>query len=87
MPDTLQRGHTPREVARMLRTGRERIVAMIRRGELGALNLAARRSGRPRYVILAHHLAEFEKGKQAADPPAPARRRRRVAPKDYYPGD
>jgi len=51
------RGMTPREVGRLLRVSHDRIRAMILRGELGALNMGATRCGKPRYVVLPHHLA------------------------------
>src|SRR5262249_46399342 len=54
-------------------------------GELGAIDTARHRCGRPRYVILPHHLAAWERGRQAAPPPRPARRRERAPAVDYYP--
>jgi hypothetical protein len=83
--DTLQRGYTPRELARVLRIGRDRLIGMIRRGELGAIDIAPGRCGRPRYVILPHHLSAWEQRRAAADAPPPARRRRRATVHDYYP--
>jgi hypothetical protein len=62
---------------------RDRVCAMIRRGELGAIDTGTR--GRPRLIILPHHLAEWERSRRAAVcPPRPTPRRRRP-PKDYYP--
>jgi hypothetical protein len=85
--DPLPRGYTPRELARILRIGRDRLVGMIRRGELGAIDTAPARCGRPRYVILPHHLAAWERSRAAAEMPAPARRRRRTAVVDFYPDE
>jgi excisionase family DNA binding protein len=80
------RGYTPREVAKMLRVSPDRVRAMIQRGELGALNLAQRRSGRPRYVVMPCHLEAFCRSRQAVPEVAPAPRRRRAAGRiDYYP--
>jgi hypothetical protein len=63
----------------------DRVRAMIVRGELRALNLATAKCRKPRYVILPEHLTEFERGRQAAEPPKPARRRKRTEMVDYYP--
>jgi hypothetical protein len=84
-PSTIERGWTPNELARLLRVSPDRIRAWIQSGELGALDLATTRCGRPRYVILPHHLAEFEARRCAATPPRPARRRRRRQRIDYFP--
>jgi excisionase family DNA binding protein len=83
--DTGVRGYTPRELARLLRVSPDRIRAMIATGELGALDLARHRCGRPRYVILPHHLAEFVRRRAAGPSPTPARRRKRIHEVDYYP--
>jgi excisionase family DNA binding protein len=77
------RGLTVREAARYLRVGPDRLRAMVRRGELKAVNVGTVR--RPRLVVLLHHLAEFEQRHSAAEPPKPPRRRRRPATVDYYP--
>jgi excisionase family DNA binding protein len=78
-------GLTPNELAKLLRVSPDRIRSMIQAGELGAVNVARHRCGRPRYVILPHHLAEFERRRAAAPPPKPARRRRRPDTVDYFP--
>jgi hypothetical protein len=85
MPDTLERGYTPRELAKVLRVSPDRVRAWITTGELGALNLAATRCDRPRYVILPHHLNEFERARVAASPTPRSARRRQRPIKDYYP--
>lgn len=77
-------GMTPREVARLLRIAPDRVRAMIVSGELGAINTAAVRCGRPRYIILPHQLTEWERGRRVSPPPRPVRRRRRPVV-DYYP--
>jgi hypothetical protein len=80
------RGYTPNELARLLRMSPDRIRAMIARGELGAINTAAVHCGKPRYVVLPQHLAEFERRRSAGPPPTPPpRRRRRAQAVDYYP--
>jgi hypothetical protein len=57
--------------------------AWIVAGELGAIDTARRRCGRPRYVVLPHHLAAFAAGRAAAKPPRTPRRRRLPAIPDY----
>jgi excisionase family DNA binding protein len=81
----LTRGLTVREVAWYLRLGRDRVRELIRRGELGAIDTGTARRGKPRWVILPHHLAEFARRQAATAAPKPAPRRRGPAAKDYYP--
>jgi excisionase family DNA binding protein len=76
---------TRREVAKLLRVSPDKVMGWIRSGELPAINTASVRCGKPRYVILPHHLAEFERRRQAASPPGPQRRRRQPAAIDFYP--
>jgi excisionase family DNA binding protein len=86
-PNAATRGMTPNEVARILRVNSDRVRAWIRNGELGAVNTAPTRCGKPRFVVLPHHLAEFEKRRAAAEPPAPKRKKRRKQSDfiDYFP--
>jgi hypothetical protein len=84
-PHTGERGMTPNELARVLRVSPDRVRLWIRNGELPAINTAAVRCSRPRFVVLPHHLAEFERRRQAAAPKSPPRRRRRSATVDYFP--
>ena len=80
------RGLTPRELAGLLRVSPDRIRSWIANGELGAVNTATVRCGRPRYVILPDQLAEFVRSRRASTPakPKPRRKRQQVA-KDYFP--
>jgi excisionase family DNA binding protein len=78
-------GLTPNEAAKLLRVSANRVRSWIKTGELGAIDTAQTRCGRPRYVILPHHLAEFERRRQAAPPPRPAKRRKKITSVDYYP--
>ena len=80
------RGHTPRELGRILRVSPDKVRAMIRSGELGAINTATVRCGKPRFIVLPHHLAEFEKGRRISPPAKPApRQKRRRDMIDYFP--
>jgi transposase len=74
------------EIARRFRVGEDRVRGWIRSGALRAINTADVRCGRPRFVALPEHLAEFERGRSAAAPPrAPKRPRRRPDEVDYFP--
>jgi hypothetical protein len=83
-PPSTPRGYTPAELGRLLRVRPDQVRAWIKSGELGAIDTARLRCGRPRFIILPHHLAEFER-RRAAAAPKPVPRRRRPAGKDYYP--
>jgi excisionase family DNA binding protein len=79
-------GFTVREAAKRFRVSPDKIRAWIRNGELRAINTSSTRCGKPRFVILHDHLAEFEQGRLAGPPaqPKPMRRQPR-ATKDYFP--
>jgi hypothetical protein len=84
--DTAQRGMTPNEVGRLRRISPDRVRAMIIRGELGAINTAPAHCGRPRYIVLPHHLDAWDRRHQAVTPARPTpRRRRQNGQVDYYP--
>jgi hypothetical protein len=82
--ESYQRGLTVSDVARLFRVRRDRVRLWIERGELKALNTADPLHA-PRFVILPHHLEEFER-RRAATPAKPTtRRKRQQAGKDYFP--
>jgi transposase len=82
----LAAGLTVRDVARRYRVGEDKVRGWIKRGELSAMNTADRRCARPRFVVTAESLAEFERRRQAATPDAPKpRRRKRTNEIDFYP--
>lgn len=85
MFDTPRRGLTPNEIGKLLRVSPDKVRAWIARGELKAINTSTSRCGRPRFIVLAHHLAEFEQSHAAAQPAPAPRRRRQPAIHDYYP--
>jgi hypothetical protein len=58
--------------------GEDKVRGWIKSGELKAFNAAARRGGRPRWLIDVADLLAFEQAR-AATPAAPAARRRRAA--------
>jgi excisionase family DNA binding protein len=81
------RGMTPREVAVLLRVSGDKIRALIRRGELQAVDMGER-PGRARLIVLPEHLAAFVRRRAAATAlPAPPRRRRREPGFVDYMGD
>jgi hypothetical protein len=81
----LTRGVTPRELSRRWRCSHDRIREWIRAGVLKAINLAPTNCGRPRFVVLPEHLAEFEAKRQAAPATTPRRKSRNVSEVDYFP--
>lgn len=80
------RGMTPAELARYLRVSPDFVRDEIRAGRLKAINTSRVRCGRPRYIILPHHLAEWERSREATPTEKPAPRRKQLTTKiDYYP--
>ena len=55
---------TPPQVAREIGVGSDKILHAIRTGELEAINMAASRSGRPRYRIHESALERFLRSRQ-----------------------
>jgi hypothetical protein len=78
-------GLTVADVARRYRVGEDKVHKWIYVGELTAVNTAAVLCGRPRWVVPAEALAEFERRRAGGGPPKPPRRRRRKETVDYYP--
>jgi hypothetical protein len=79
------RGLTPNEFGRIYRMSADRVRAMIVSGRLAAVNTADSACERPRYIIMPHHIAEWERRHAAAQPPKPPRRRKRIETVDYFP--
>jgi transposase len=78
------RAISPNELARKLGVKHSKVLGWINRGELRAINLAERSSGRPRWKILPDALNEFFLSRQSSPPPAPRRARRKFATKEYF---
>jgi len=81
-------GLTVSQLAKRYHVSPDKIRNWIRKGELRALNVASRLCGRPRFVVTADSLAEFERGREAATPDAPKPKRRRRRPAgfiDFFP--
>jgi excisionase family DNA binding protein len=62
------------EVARLLRVSEDKVRGWIERGELRAVNCAARAGGRPRWRVSREALAEFERLRSPRPTPTPRRR-------------
>lgn len=77
-------GLTVRQMALRYRVSPDKIRAWIGRGELPAINTAAALCGKPRWVILPDHLAQFERLRAGGPVPKPARRIKRRELVDYY---
>lgn len=78
-------GLTVKEVARYLRVSPDKVRGWIKSGHMAACNMSESACGKPRFVVLPHHLAEFERQRSAAPPPKPPRRRKRTDWVDCYP--
>lgn len=74
---------TPPAVARELNVGLDKVYLWIANGELKAVNLAAKRSGRARWKVSRQALAEFLASRESGPVVTRQRRRRFEAiPKD-----
>lgn len=78
------RGLTVEDIAKRYRVSPDKVRAWIRAGELKAINTAAARCAKPRFVIPPDALEEFERGRSVAQPKTP-RRKKREEVVDYYP--
>jgi hypothetical protein len=78
-------GLTVSDVARRYRVSPDKVRAWITRGELRAVNTASMLCSKPRWVITAESLFEFERRRAGGPPHKPPRRPRRTQAIDYYP--
>jgi hypothetical protein len=78
-------GLTPNELAKLLRVSPDRVRGWIVSGQLQAINVADHTCGKPRYVVLPHHLAAFEQRRNATPPVKTTWRRKRTKQVDFYP--
>ena len=84
-PQGAATGLTVREVAKLMRVSKDKVRAWIRTGQLGAINRATQLCGKPRFIVLPHHLADFERRRLCGPVSNPARRKRKPSGTDYYP--
>jgi len=68
---------TPPEIARRLRVSPEKVLGWIRSGELRAINVAARPTGRPRFRIEPADLSAFEERRSGHAPRATLKKKRK----------
>lgn len=68
---------TPPQLARRYGVHPLKVLGWIRNGELRAINVAANRSGRPRWRITPAAIEDFEAGRAAVPLPPPRRQPRR----------
>jgi hypothetical protein len=80
-----QTGSTVADLARRWRVGEDKIRGWIAKGELKATNTATTLCGRPRWVISADAVAEFERRRASGPAPKPRRRPRQTGLVDYFP--
>ena len=78
---------TPPQLAKEWGVSTSKVVALIKSGELIAINLASSREKRPRYAIDRADVAAFEEARRVIPVEQPAKRRRPSKPvKDYFAG-
>jgi hypothetical protein len=76
---TRRKGYrTPPEVAREYGVEPAKVLAWIRAGELPAINLATKPTGRPRFMIREKDIEAFEERRAAKPPVARTPRRKRA---------
>jgi hypothetical protein len=82
--DSIQRGLTVREVARLYRVNPQKVRLWIRVGMLGAINTSGAKCSKARLIVLPRHLEEFE-NKRAVNASVKKRVKKRTTQMDYYP--
>jgi hypothetical protein len=75
---------TPPELAARYGVEPAKVLAWIRQGELRAINLATRPTGRPRWIIYEEDVAVFEDRRAAKPPVKPERRSRRATTEEVF---
>jgi hypothetical protein len=77
---------TPPELGKLWEVGGDKVLALIHSGQLRAVNLAVKDSGRPRFRIAESEIRRFENAR-SSKPPVPKvrrRRRREATGKEYF---
>jgi hypothetical protein len=75
---------TPPTVAKRYGVSVNKILDLIRLGEIEAFDVANRGSRRPRFRISAEALERFELARSSRPTPKPSRKRKATAGKDYF---
>ena len=82
--DPAPRRFSPPRAARRYGVAHEKILAWIKSGELRAINVATRPTGRPRYLIDEADLLAFEAKRSNSPTPAKKRRSRKQSEVPQY---
>lgn len=80
----MQSGYTVREVAKLFRVGKSKVLKWIERGELLAIN-TSNSPMQPRYIILPDSLASFVVARELGAKPKSTRRKPRKVRTDHFP--
>jgi hypothetical protein len=82
----LPRWLSPPQVGQIVGVTPEKVIAMIRSGELRAIDVATRGSRRPRYRVRPEDLESWARGREAVPTPTAraTRRRRQSGVKEFY---
>ena len=79
-------GFSVADLCRRWKVGPDKVRGFLRRGELVAVNVAARLGGRPQWRIPYESVEAFERRRSSAPPPKLPRRRRKPTDfVDFYP--
>lgn len=76
MPSTQTQTVSPPQLAKRWGVATDKVLALVRSGQLAAINLAVNPLGRPRYRIHESEVAAFEEARTTR-PPIPRQRRQR----------
>ena len=80
----LRRWLSPPAVARLVGVTPEKIISLIRNGELRAIDVSTRGCRRPRFRVRPEDLESWARGREAVPTPPAPRRRQQSGPKEYY---
>ncbi len=84
-PAIASRKFRPPELAKRYGVEPSKIIAWIRSGELRAVNIATRPTGRPRYIIDEEDVVAFEERREARPPVKTERRpRRQTGTREFF---
>jgi hypothetical protein len=83
-------GFTVADLCRRWRVGEDKVRALIRRGELAALDLRSHRAGRPQYRVTHEAVIAFEQRRSTVPPPKPKQNKRQQPARswnDFFPDE
>lgn len=85
VPRAREAGYTVTDLAVRYRVGEDKVRKWIKSGEIDAINTSSALCARPRYVVTASALEQFERRRKVGPPAPKAQRRRRTEAVDYFP--